>query len=62
MTIFSNTSKLFAAAAFSLAVSAIALAPIADAAMMKKGDKMMMHKCKKGDKKCEMKMMKMKHK
>jgi Spy/CpxP family protein refolding chaperone len=54
-------SKLFAAAALSLAVSSFAMAPVANAAM-KKMDKMMMHKCKAGDKKCEMKMMKMKHK
>jgi hypothetical protein len=62
MTLFTNTSKFLAAATLSLAVSAIAMAPVAEAAMMKKNDKMMMHKCKKGDKKCEMKMMKMKHK
>jgi mannitol-specific phosphotransferase system IIBC component len=52
---------VFAAAALSLAVSSFAMAPVANAAM-KKMDKMMMHKCKAGDKKCEMKMMKMKHK
>jgi uncharacterized low-complexity protein len=38
--------KFFAAAALSLAVSAIAMAPVANAAMMKKNDHKMEMKCK----------------